>query len=581
MVRHSLGFYYSRRARSRQVVCEDVSSDPSRESSVLEGCEFGAILPDLLVRFTGQNAKHIPIFSILLILTPLVMSWLRFQVDLHEIHAPDMVFHEYALLDPLSILPVCSVIQLLLFYTFSGSPDFVKQYFRVYQFAFAAVAITLMITHAYVCPFVFGRLENLVYVWPFEETTVLALCFTMTVGLFKIMWTQFLVLSVYTAVLVLSIRWIAVDSLPYNHRCWFADGASSAIFCLSVYLVTACIKYTLELLLRRDFVLSHSLVRESDRTERLLENVLPSKIAQKLKDMDAEGEEEGMDNDDDMSELSYGAEFRQDPTSSIVLAEKHHHTSIVHIDVVNFTAISSTLAPAVLVALLNNLFTVFDALAEKHGLEKIKTVGDAYVAAAGVPETNPHHALAACRFAFELVEFVRDSLNVIPQANDDSRYANGPPRKNTDMTRCATPDSVSPRKMQGAFGVPGFPGIAVRVGVDSGAVVGGVIGTKRFQYELWGACMEGARLMEQAADVNSVHISPNTYALVHDAFDAMLCADGNFTLLAERPESASVDYRPEVTERPAVYRRRISSSFTDASDNTAGRAGSHTGSALV
>src|SRR5262249_15344874 len=151
-----------------------------------------------------------------------------------------------------------------------------------------------------------------------------------------------------------------------------------------------------------------------ERSEQLLTNVLPVAIAERLK-----GHEE-------------------------LIADDCAAVSVVFADIASFTTMSASMRPAEVLAMLNAVFTRFDDLAAAHGLEKIKTIGDAYMAAAGVPEPHDDHALAAVAMAVDMLRSVRG--------------------------------------MQAPDGSP----LAVRVGVGSGPAVAGVIGTRKFSYDLWG-----------------------------------------------------------------------------------------------
>ena len=136
------------------------------------------------------------------------------------------------------------------------------------------------------------------------------------------------------------------------------------------------------------------------------------------------------------------------------IADQFSSASILFADVVDFTPRSEHLAPAEVVGLLDHLFSHFDELAERYGLEKIKTIGDCYMVAAGVPTPRPDHARALALMALDMVEAMRSSDEV------------------------------------------GHLGLELRVGINSGPVVAGVIGRKRFLYDLWGDAVNTASRME-------------------------------------------------------------------------------------
>jgi guanylate cyclase len=185
---------------------------------------------------------------------------------------------------------------------------------------------------------------------------------------------------------------------------------------------------------------------EQEKAEALLVNVLPSSIAQRLK----------------------GANRS--------IADHFDSASILFADVVDFTPLALRLAPAEVVGILDQLFSHFDTLVERHGLEKIKTIGDCYMAASGVPDPSPDHARKAALLALDMREAVAASA------------------------------------------VPGRSGLELRIGINSGPVVAGVIGTKRFLYDLWGDAVNIASRMEANGAPGEIQITRATYELLKDEF---------------------------------------------------------------
>jgi guanylate cyclase len=185
---------------------------------------------------------------------------------------------------------------------------------------------------------------------------------------------------------------------------------------------------------------------EQDKSELLLVNILPRAIAERLK------------------------------AASQTIADHHDSASILFADVVDFTPLAQRLPPAEVVGILDQLFSRFDALVERHGLEKIKTIGDCYMAAAGVPDPSHDHARRAALLALDMRETVASS----------------------------------------AVG-DGF-GLELRIGINSGPVIAGVIGSKRFLYDLWGDAVNTASRMESQSTPGAIQITRATYGLLKDEF---------------------------------------------------------------
>jgi adenylate cyclase len=185
---------------------------------------------------------------------------------------------------------------------------------------------------------------------------------------------------------------------------------------------------------------------EQDKAENLLLNILPRSIADKLK------------------------------ASSETIADQFSSASILFADVVDFTPRSEHLAPAEVVGMLDHLFSYFDTLVERDDLEKIKTIGDCYMVAAGVPSPRPDHARALAVVALDMLDAVRSN------------------------------------------GAVGDLGLQLRVGINSGPVVAGVIGRKRFLYDLWGDAVNIASRMQSQGTPGCIQVTRATYELLKDEF---------------------------------------------------------------
>ncbi len=191
--------------------------------------------------------------------------------------------------------------------------------------------------------------------------------------------------------------------------------------------------------------------KEKDRSEQLLLNILPEEVAEELK---AKGEAE---------------------------ARHINDVTVLFTDFKGFTQMSELVTPQQLVKDLHECFSFFDRLCEQHGLEKIKTIGDAYMAAGGLPVENATHARDAIQVALAMRDFI----------------AEGKARKI-------------------AAGLPFFE---IRIGIHTGPVVAGIVGVKKFQYDIWGDTVNTASRMESSGAPGHVNISEATYALVKDIPD--------------------------------------------------------------
>ncbi|HET6713640.1 MAG TPA: adenylate/guanylate cyclase domain-containing protein [Actinomycetota bacterium] len=157
------------------------------------------------------------------------------------------------------------------------------------------------------------------------------------------------------------------------------------------------------------------------------------------------------------------------------IADDLAEASVLFADVVDFTPMSAALSPAQLVELLDTVFSCFDAFVAELGFEKIKTVGDAYMAAAGVPRPRPDHALAISDLAVRIRD--HDAVNPV----DGSR-------------------------------------LRFRIGINSGPVTAGVIGTRTFSYDLWGDTVNTASRMESSGVPGAIQITAATDELIRDAY---------------------------------------------------------------
>jgi class 3 adenylate cyclase len=158
------------------------------------------------------------------------------------------------------------------------------------------------------------------------------------------------------------------------------------------------------------------------------------------------------------------------------IADQFDGVTILFADIVDFSTVAAQITPCDLVRLLNKIFSRFDELAALYGLEKIKTIGDAYMVAAGVPTARPDHARAIAQMALDMQATV------------------------------------------GEFRRPDGRPFQLRIGINSGRVVAGVIGIRKFIYDLWGNTVNIASFMESTGEASRIQVSESSYAHLRDHF---------------------------------------------------------------
>lgn len=227
--------------------------------------------------------------------------------------------------------------------------------------------------------------------------------------------------------------------------------ADADSFFLYLYLFWFCVicdisVFFYEKLQRKEFDTKQNLEVEQEKSERLLLNILPQSIAERLKQPGA------------------------------TVAENFTEVTVLFADIAGFTAMSTGMSPLQLVELLNEIFCKFDKLVELHGLEKIKTIGDAYMVVAGLPEPNPNHVI-------QMAEMALDMQTTIAKFNQQYH-------KN----------------------------LHIRIGIHTGPVVAGVIGIKKFAYDLWGDTVNIASRMESHGMPGKIQVSDNVYQILKDHY---------------------------------------------------------------
>ena len=191
------------------------------------------------------------------------------------------------------------------------------------------------------------------------------------------------------------------------------------------------------------------IAEEKEKSDNLLLNILPKETAEELK-------EKGK-----------------------VAAKKFDSVSVLFADFEGFTKMSEDLDPSVIVTSIDYYFSKFDQIIGRYKVEKIKTIGDAYMCAAGLPYRSEDHAQNCVSVALAMLQVIKD-------------------------VKEEPPEGVIP--------------VDIRIGINSGPVVSGVVGTRKFAYDIWGDTVNVASRMESHSDINKVNISETTFQLVKNDF---------------------------------------------------------------
>ena len=188
------------------------------------------------------------------------------------------------------------------------------------------------------------------------------------------------------------------------------------------------------------------LLKEQEKSDRLLLNILPESIAARLKD------------------------------GQSCIADRFPEVTILFADIVGFTVLSAQSSPEELIESLNEIFSAFDFLTEKYGLEKIKTIGDAYMVVGGLPNPSTNHAESIAEMALDMQE---------------------------ELAK---------------FNAKHHAGINIRIGINTGPAIAGVIGTKKFIYDLWGDAVNTASRMESHGIAGAIQVTPSTYDILRNKY---------------------------------------------------------------
>ena len=239
---------------------------------------------------------------------------------------------------------------------------------------------------------------------------------------------------------IATLGWIFILTM------WAENAFSPAFLCVATMVTVITVAHAREKAMRQAWSAGASLAEEKKISERLLLNVLPASIADRM----LRGEK--------------------------LIADKHEGVAVIFADIVNFTRLADSTAPEILVQILDDIFTRFDVIAESLNLEKIKTIGDAYMMAAGLPAERPVDPSLATEAALRM----REAVYAVNRARNIE--------------------------------------IDMRAGIHVGEVVAGVIGQSKFVYDLWGDVVNVASRMESTAPNGEIQVTEQMQAMVSDKF---------------------------------------------------------------
>ncbi|MEH2175119.1 adenylate/guanylate cyclase domain-containing protein [Nostoc sp.] len=280
----------------------------------------------------------------------------------------------------------------------------------------------------------FNNLEPRSHIW--------TLMFLTQATIIPVQWWMHLISQIGTILCYLTLYIVYSPILKNSSAFYIEQGLY--LFWTCIICVFSVSLY--ERLRKKEFYARKAMELAQHKSERLLLNILPEMIAEQLK---------------------------QQPAT---IADNFLEVTVLFADIVGFTELSSHTSPAELVELLNTIFCLFDQLAERHGVEKIKTIGDAYMAVAGLPNQSNNHAPAIANMAL-------DMQNAVATFNEENNQF-----------------------------------FSIRIGISTGPVVAGVIGLKKFAYDLWGDTVNIASRMESHGIAGSIQVCEATYQLLKDKY---------------------------------------------------------------
>ncbi|QKQ76478.1 adenylate/guanylate cyclase domain-containing protein [Nostoc sp. TCL240-02] len=274
------------------------------------------------------------------------------------------------------------------------------------------------------------------------RSNIWTLMFLTQATIIPVQWWMHLISQLGTIICYLTL-YLLYNPILKNPSAFYAE---QGLYFFWTCIICVFSVFLYERLRKKEFYARKAMELAQQKSERLLLNILPGMIAEQLK---------------------------QQPTT---IADSFMEVTVLFADIVGFTELSARTSPTELVEFLNTIFCLFDQLAEVHGVEKIKTIGDAYMAVAGLPNQSNDHASAIANMALDM----QNSIAIFNAENNQL--------------------------------------FSIRIGISTGPVVAGVIGLKKFAYDLWGDTVNTASRMESHGIAGSIQVCEATYQLLKDKY---------------------------------------------------------------
>ena len=389
-------------------------------------------------QFTLNNLIRWSYDYVVMFLCAMLVSWVKFTLwnppntCVTRLGDRDVTFDRYLPTEPLSTLVCCGAL------CWIATAWLVGRHYRWYvsnfcmvQCIFAVVSMIAYFSHEYIA--VANYTDTIQ--WTMEEGLTFATSMAFLAAFYSLRFIHIVYMIAVAGVVSGSLRPLVKHSVVFRRQGILGSEYNEAVLVVVSLVVLCMVVYFFEKLMRKDFILSMSLAAESELSDRLLTNILPEEVVQRLK----------LDDIDDHSTLE--------------IAEGFESVSILFVEVTGLDERISTATDDGPLRLLARLLAQFDQVADKHGLEKIKSIGSTYMAVAGLPGRRSDHAKSAVIAGLEMLK---------------------------------------------------IPGLSVRAGVHSGAVVAGVIGRKKFSYDVWGDAVNVASRMQTMADHGTLLVSQDT-----------------------------------------------------------------------